>query len=211
VTESELVPLERTRATSLPSSARWLAGVEVRWMYETPQGPVFVGVGPRSGEPHDADTMVHVAGPGVLESWLPLGPHQRVSGGRLLAKRRVLHAGASGQVGSSPLYVHQSRAAGWALSRKRRAINVKFGDVLLKLTLTADSTAVLAGPAVHARFRVQAGLTDEPPSRDVSNRPLIRCHSGATPDEIALFVLIAECELPEEASHPAMILLDIGI
>jgi hypothetical protein len=45
----------------------------------------------------------------------------------------------------------------------------------------------------------------------VDHDPFVQCRPDATAEELALFILIAECELPEEASHPFMILLDLGL
>lgn len=208
----DLVPLDSVPTSATPANVPWPAGLAVRRRYATPHGDVFAGVGAHGEVPEDADNLVHVVGEGVPASWLPLGPHQKVSGGRLWAKRATLHAGASGQVGAFPVRVHQSRRAGWALSARKRAARLVFGSESLELRHDGDDVALLtSGSAVKARFRVQAGLTNELPVKDLSGDPLVCCPAESTPEEIALYILIAECELPEEASHPLMILLDIGL
>lgn len=208
----DLVPLECVPTSVTPTDVQWPAGLTVCRRYATPHGDVFAGVGAHGEVPKDADNLVHVVGEGVPASWLPLGPHQKVPGGRLWAKRATLHAGASGQVGALPIGVHQSRRAGWALSARKRSARLVFGSESLDLRHDKDDVAILtSGSAMKARFRVQAGLTNEPPVTDLSGDPLVCCPAESTPEEIALYILIAECELPEEVSHPLMILLDIGL
>ncbi len=208
----DLVPLRCTPTSVAPENDQWPAGVTVRRRYATPHGDVFAGVGAHGEVPKDADNLVYVVGERVPASWLPLGPHQKVSGGRLWAKRATLHAGAAGEVGACRIRVDQSRRAGWSLSARKRAIRLRFGSEALDLRHDKDDVALLtSGPAVKARFRVQAGLTNERPVKDLSGSPLVCCPAESTPEEIALYVLVAECELPEEASHPLMILLDIGL
>jgi hypothetical protein len=217
VADGDFFPLERAPASGVPSDVDWPHNVEARWRYSTPHGAVLVGVGAHGDVPPDADNLVHVAGEHVPSSWLPLGPHEGMLGniaGRLFSKRRVLHAGTTGQIGSTPLHVHQPRLAGWALSRKRRAVRLQYGNVDLKLTLARwpDSAALLvSGSTVWARLRVQAGLTNREPRNDVDHHPFVECRPDVTPEQIALFILVAECELPEEASHPLRIFLDVGL
>jgi len=204
------VGLDRRRASSGSKPVLGgLAHLETRWEYDTPFGTAFAGVA-SSTEAARRDDVAWVAGPGLPESWLPLGPFETVMGGRW-AKRSRLHDGADGMVGTTRLAVHQSRRDGWSLSRNRRSIRVVLGSDQLRLRAYGDSKAyLLRGDRRLAKLRIVGGTSMSRPPVDVLGTPLVTLCSDSTAEICSLALVINECELQVEACHPVGQALNSG-